>query len=96
MPPLRPGLINLPTTPEAAQLAQKLLYEDYLSHHCFFNDLGFHNHLPHHLVVAYDMGASPGLFQSIYEELAPTLRPLGPEGEDITQENWTSRLGERK
>ncbi|KAJ7636509.1 hypothetical protein FB45DRAFT_828755 [Roridomyces roridus] len=94
--PFRPGLLSTPTTHEATQVAQELLYEDYLSHHCFFNDMGFHNHLPHHLVAAYDMGAPPALLKSIYEELAPTLRPIGKEGEDITEKNWTSRLGERK
>ncbi|KAJ6462261.1 hypothetical protein C8R47DRAFT_924075, partial [Mycena vitilis] len=75
---------------------EELLHKDYVSHHCFFNDLGFHNHLPHHLVAAYDMGAPPTLLKQIYEDLAPTLRPIDRQGEDITEGNWTTRLGERK
>ncbi|KAJ7739259.1 hypothetical protein DFH07DRAFT_752245 [Mycena maculata] len=94
--PIQPGLIHTPSTQEAAGVLEQLLYKDYVSHHCFFNDLGFHNHLPHHLVAAYDMGAPPALLKLIYEELAPTLRPLDRQGDDITESNWTTRLGERQ
>lgn len=48
------------------------------------------------LVAAYDMGAPPALLKLIYEDLAPTLRPINRQGEDITEANWTTRLGERK
>jgi hypothetical protein len=48
------------------------------------------------LVAAYDMGAPPALLKLIYEDLAPTLRPIDRQGEDITEANWTTRLGERK
>jgi hypothetical protein len=48
------------------------------------------------LVAAYDMGAPPALLKLIYEDEAPTLRPIDRQGEDITEANWTTRLGERK
>ncbi|KAJ7662537.1 hypothetical protein DFH06DRAFT_1324907 [Mycena polygramma] len=94
--PLEPGLIRSPSTQNSGKVLEELLHKDYVSHHCFFNDLGFHNHLPHHLVAAYDMGAPPTLLKQIYEDLAPTLRPIDRQGEDITETNWTTRLGERK
>ncbi|KAJ6549818.1 hypothetical protein B0H19DRAFT_1378617 [Mycena capillaripes] len=47
------------------------------------------------LVAVYDMGAPPALLKQIYEELAPTLRPIDRQGQDITETNWTKRLGER-
>ncbi|KAJ6483638.1 hypothetical protein DFH09DRAFT_949827 [Mycena vulgaris] len=93
--PIQPGLIHSPSTHASAKVLEELLHKDYVSHHCFINDLGFHNHIPHHLVAAYDMGASPALLKLIYEEEASMQRPLNRQGEDITESNWTTRLGER-
>ncbi|KAJ6627711.1 hypothetical protein B0H10DRAFT_1993785 [Mycena sp. CBHHK59/15] len=95
-PPIEPGLIHSPSTPSSVEVLQKLLHKDYLTHHCFFTDAGFHNHLPHHLVAAHDMGAPPELLRLIYADEASVLRPLNREGDDITDENWTTRLGEHK
>ncbi|KAJ7151833.1 hypothetical protein C8R43DRAFT_483522 [Mycena crocata] len=92
--PLKPGLVHKPTTYAATKTFEELLHKDYVSHHCFVNDLGFHNHLPHHLVAAYDMGAPPALLKLIYEDELPILRPLDRQGTDITESNWTTRLGE--
>ncbi|KAJ7717349.1 hypothetical protein B0H16DRAFT_1701012 [Mycena metata] len=94
--PIQPGVVHSAATYSSAKVLEELLHKDYVSHHCFFNDLGFHNHLPHHLVAAYDMGAPPALLKLIYEDLAPTLRPINRQGEDITEANWITRLGERK
>ncbi|KAJ7670111.1 hypothetical protein DFH06DRAFT_161096 [Mycena polygramma] len=47
-------------------------------------------------IAAYDMGAPPTLLKQIYDDLAPTLRPINRQGEDITEANWTTRLGDRK
>ncbi|KAF8126231.1 hypothetical protein K438DRAFT_1890805 [Mycena galopus ATCC 62051] len=94
--PLRPGLMHSASTHSSGTVLEELLHKDYVSHHCFFNDLGFHNHLPHHLVAAYDMGATPALLKLIYDDEASTLRPIDRQGEDLTETNWTTRLGERK
>jgi Questin oxidase-like len=49
---IRPGLLNLPgNTPQSKQLVEKLLQEDRERHHCFFNKVGFHNHLSHQSVI---------------------------------------------
>ncbi|KAJ7282472.1 hypothetical protein C8J57DRAFT_1295466 [Mycena rebaudengoi] len=82
-PQIQAGLVHAPSTHSSAEELQKLLHRDYLKHHCFFNDLGFHNHLPHHLVAAYDMGAPPELLRAIYEDEVKVLRPLNRTGEDI-------------
>ncbi|KAF7327151.1 hypothetical protein MKEN_00291900 [Mycena kentingensis (nom. inval.)] len=90
--PLRDGLVNAPTTPAARAKLLTLLQKDCESHHCFINKLRFHNHLPHHLVAAYDMGATPELLQAIFDEEAPKLKPVDLEGGEVTEENWTERL----
>ncbi|CAK5263338.1 unnamed protein product [Mycena citricolor] len=91
----RPGLVHSPATPEAGQKLRELLLRDTKEHHCFFNDLGFHNHLSHHLVAAYDMGATPALLQKIFDEEAKEQRPVGTNGDDLTEKNWTTKLGDR-
>ncbi|KAL1677955.1 hypothetical protein EV122DRAFT_252213 [Schizophyllum commune] len=97
--PLRKGLVNLPgATPHAAALTQKLLQQDFVKHHCFFNEQGFHNHLPHHLLSVLDLGGSAYLLQSIYDAEAAAQRPatLGKQSDEvphITNENWTAYLG---
>ncbi|TRM68879.1 hypothetical protein BD626DRAFT_624338 [Schizophyllum amplum] len=96
--PLRKGLVNVPgATPSAAALTQRLLQKDFETHHCFFNDKGFHNHLSHHLLSVYDLGGSANLIQSIFDAENAYQRPIiqGPEDKipTITTENWTSYLG---
>ncbi|KAL1718046.1 hypothetical protein EV715DRAFT_202010 [Schizophyllum commune] len=97
--PLRKGLINFPgATPHAATLTQQLLQKDFETHHCFFNNKSFHNHLSHHLLSVYDLGGSAHLIQAIYDEEASYQRPitLGKSEDkvpEITEENWTSHLG---
>jgi hypothetical protein len=48
------------------------------------------------LVAAYDLGAPPALLKAIYDDTIPTLRPVDRQGEDITEGNWTTRLGDRR
>ncbi|KAJ7101270.1 hypothetical protein B0H15DRAFT_927127 [Mycena belliarum] len=94
--PIQPGLVRVPTTYAATEALRDLLRHDFVSHHCFFNDQGFHNHVGHHLVSAYDLGAPPALLKRIYEA-TDYLRPLDFYGpwEEITEKNWTTRLGDR-
>ncbi|KAJ7453275.1 hypothetical protein B0H11DRAFT_1741354 [Mycena galericulata] len=94
--PIQPGLVHTPSTHEAAVVLEELLYKDYVSHHIFFNDLGFHDHLSHHLVSAYDTGAPPALLKLIYKDVSQIMRPLDRQEADIIKSNWTARLGERK
>ncbi|KAI4527554.1 hypothetical protein K525DRAFT_231854 [Schizophyllum commune Loenen D] len=98
-PPLRKGLVNVPgATPAAARTTQQNLLADYEKHHCYFNNKGFHNHLSHHLLSAYDLGASASLLKDIYEVESASQRPIvqGPEDmiPQLTEENWTSALGQ--
>ncbi|KAI5895057.1 uncharacterized protein SCHCODRAFT_02699022 [Schizophyllum commune H4-8] len=100
-PPLRKGLVNVPgVTPSAAKATQENLLADYEKHHCYFNNKGFHNHLSHHLLSAYDLGASASLLQDIYEVESASQRPLVQAPEDkippLTEENWTSALGQEE
>ncbi|KAJ7689922.1 hypothetical protein B0H17DRAFT_1065686 [Mycena rosella] len=99
--PLKPGLVNLPgATPASAALVVELLREDFRAHHCFFNDLLFHDHLSHHILSLHDLGAPIECIQAMYDMEAAMQRPLHPKGtpettNKITEENWTGSLGEK-
>lgn len=68
-----------------------------------------HNHLPHHLLTAYSLGASPSHLQSIFDANVPSMAPLerskADGGEEVLkspplvhQGNWwdTKMLGDKK
>ncbi|KAH9933111.1 uncharacterized protein BXZ73DRAFT_89778 [Epithele typhae] len=67
----------------------------------------FHNHLSHHILVAYDLGASSALLEKVYEaeakdETADILSFGRQDGEvlvtpeEITTKTWTDYLGNDK
>ncbi|KDQ18174.1 hypothetical protein BOTBODRAFT_104662 [Botryobasidium botryosum FD-172 SS1] len=97
------GQLDLPgASPESKDALRRLLKEDYDTHHCFFNTLGFHNHLNHHLFAAYDLGAPPKLLQAIYDKEARHQRPIdlgkpdiSPKPGQVNQNNWTQWLGDQ-
>ncbi|CAA7269317.1 unnamed protein product [Cyclocybe aegerita] len=76
---------------------EELLLKDAEGHHCFINPTGFHNHLSHHLLVAYDLGAPEGHLQKIYDNEAKDQRPRILEEKDrsivVDKDNWIQYLG---
>ncbi|TFK41518.1 hypothetical protein BDQ12DRAFT_645990 [Crucibulum laeve] len=93
----RKGLVNLPgITPDAKRLVEILLSQSAQRHHCFFQASGVHNHLNHHLLAAYDLGASPSLLQQIYDEEERIQRPIylddAGQSISITEEIWTQYI----
>ncbi|KAK2807166.1 hypothetical protein FQN51_004780 [Onygenales sp. PD_10] len=60
------GVLGLMQTADAAQKVSELLKADMERHHVFFNDRGFHNHIPHHLLTIYALGGTPEEVQKAY------------------------------
>ncbi|KAJ3566537.1 hypothetical protein NP233_g6943 [Leucocoprinus birnbaumii] len=95
------GVLHLPGITHATKsLTEKLLLSDAEKHHCYFRDAGLHNHLSHHVLAAYDMGASPGVIQKIYDQHASYQRPMFVEEKYadivVTRDNWTEHLGKQE
>ncbi|GJE96190.1 questin oxidase family protein [Phanerochaete sordida] len=101
------GLVNFAgATPESKATIERLLEEDRQKHHCFWGRVGFHNHLSHHLLAAYDFGASAKQLQAIYDAELDELDPIHladratktveEQHVTITAENWTEYLGQEK
>ncbi|KIJ41070.1 hypothetical protein M422DRAFT_780500 [Sphaerobolus stellatus SS14] len=105
---IQPGILNFPgSTPESKRLTEELLKTDEENHHCYFVAAGFHNHLSHHLLAAYDLGAPVELIQAIYDDEAKDQRPIdlnvngvipdgSPKAGDIRDQTWTNWLGDQK
>ncbi|KAI1813539.1 HypA protein [Poronia punctata] len=62
------GLWHWKQDEAAAKKASELLQHDLEKHHCFFNNSGYHNHIPHHLLSLYGLGASPDIIQKGYND----------------------------
>ncbi|KAJ8501978.1 hypothetical protein ONZ51_g311 [Trametes cubensis] len=104
---IRQGLLNLPgPTFVTKRTVERLLEEDRDNHHCFWGRIGFHNHLSHHILAAYDLGATSALLQKIYDAEAKSIEQwdlyalsrVGSDSaigalEEVTTQNWTQFLG---
>ncbi|THU91890.1 hypothetical protein K435DRAFT_726663 [Dendrothele bispora CBS 962.96] len=95
---LRNGVLNLPRpSPASKTVTENLLLKDAHSFHCYFRSAGLHNHLSHHILAAYDLGATPGHLQKIYDDEAKLQRAIVLEETDkslvVTSENWVQYVG---
>ncbi|KAI8987312.1 hypothetical protein BDF20DRAFT_849389 [Mycotypha africana] len=94
--PLQPETFTMlvpGVSPAAAALSEQLLEKNNHDFHCFFNEKKFHNHLIHHLLAAYSLGASKEKIQEIFDYHAKDQRPLPPSVGELTRENYTEQLG---
>ncbi|KZS96806.1 hypothetical protein SISNIDRAFT_482599 [Sistotremastrum niveocremeum HHB9708] len=102
------GLLGLPgASAKSRAVLAELLQQNYEQYHCLFHPIGFHNHLPHHLLTAYDLGASPSLLKAIYENEKLVQRAIDPAKNgssltnvpapgDVTAETWKQWLGDER
>ncbi|KZS88845.1 hypothetical protein SISNIDRAFT_552439 [Sistotremastrum niveocremeum HHB9708] len=99
------GILDL-GLPDSKEVAQNLLWKDHVTRHCFFNDIGFLNHISHHLLAAYDLGADDvvlGAAERVGDEkpqrlidyyLEDDASASIPKPGEITDENWKTWLGQ--
>ncbi|MCJ1369866.1 hypothetical protein MMC20_001078 [Loxospora ochrophaea] len=76
-----PGL-----TVESAVKASEILQENHEIHHIFFNQKGFHNHIVHHILTAFALGASPESLQIHYDNNKNYQRPPEPLDPGVVKE----------
>ncbi|KAM7184193.1 HypA protein [Rhypophila sp. PSN 637] len=81
--PQNTGLLKVKQTEEAAEKASSLLQQDLEKHHVFFNEDGFHNHIPHHILALYGTGASASSLQKGYDENTSYQRPAQPPHTEV-------------
>lgn len=81
--PENTGLWHIKQTEPAAKKATKLLQKDLETHHVFFNDNGFHNHISHHILALYGTGAPPESMEKGYKVNEGYQRPAAPPHEEL-------------
>ncbi|KAF3770979.1 hypothetical protein M406DRAFT_344427 [Cryphonectria parasitica EP155] len=88
--PQQTGLWKVKQTDESAKKASELLQHDLETHHVFFNQMGFHNHLVHQVLSLFGTGASSTVLQKGYDHNTIYQRPTEPLHSDVVTDlqNW--------
>ncbi|KAL2851188.1 hypothetical protein BJY01DRAFT_209318 [Aspergillus pseudoustus] len=79
------GVWSTGVTEGSARAASEVLQEDLEKHHVFFNNMGFHNHIVHHILTLYALGASPADIQAAYDRNKTYQRRTMPVNEKVVQ-----------
>ncbi|RDA89992.1 hypothetical protein CP533_2681 [Ophiocordyceps camponoti-saundersi (nom. inval.)] len=66
--PADTGLLKVKQDDAAAARVSELLQDDLETHHVFFNDEGFHNHIAHQLLTLYGTGSSAEALTKAYDQ----------------------------
>lgn len=90
-----------PQTAETAAKTSELLQENHEKHHIFFNASGFHNHIVHHLLSLYGLGAPTSVIEKQYKSNASYQQPAPSLEERVvrdmgTPEHFKEYLGKGK
>lgn len=70
----------------SAKKTTDLLQANHENHHTFFNKSGFHNHIAHHLLTLFSLGATPQEIQQGYDTNVSYQRPPEPLKESIVKD----------
>jgi Questin oxidase-like len=100
--PATAGVYHVPSlTQESCKAASNLLQENHDKYHMLFNQQGFHNHIAHHLLTIFALGASPDELQRAFDRNRDCQRPQFPVNEENVHamhddEKWKGFLGKEK
>ncbi|KAG1750463.1 uncharacterized protein EDB91DRAFT_1217151 [Suillus paluster] len=79
---------------EAVAALRYVLTDNHTKYHIFHNHLRYHNHITHHALALYAMGASGSLIEQFYKQESASQRPAIEPPEAITEENFIEHLGD--
>lgn len=100
--PAAAGVYHVPDiTAEAGKMGSQLLQENHDNFHIYFNASGFHNHIAHHLLTIYALGATPEEIKKAFDDNKGYQRTSYPTEqrnvEDMSDpENFKKFLGKEK
>ncbi|KAI9778526.1 MAG: hypothetical protein M1839_008057 [Geoglossum umbratile] len=92
--PSEAGMFHVPgITAESAAKASEVLQKNHEENHIFFNDEQFHNHIVHHILTIYALGASPEAIQTHYDDNKTYQRRPDPVHQNVVDElgNYENR-----
>ncbi|KAL2394054.1 Baeyer-Villiger monooxygenase dmxR6 [Exophiala dermatitidis] len=77
--PANAGVYHVPDIKaESSNIGSRLLQENHDKYHMYFNRSGFHNHIAHHLLTIYALGATPEEIQQAFDNNKTYQRPQYP------------------
>jgi len=79
------GVLHVPTSSlsqDSCTRVSELLQKNHDNYHMYFNQSGFHNHIAHHLLTVFALGATPPQIQEAYNDNANYQRPQFPVDKD--------------
>ena len=79
-----------------ARTLKHLLKANHINHSIIYNDLRFHNHLPHILGSSYILGAEADELNHISEAESKHLEPWKDSPGEIARHDWRDFLGKRE
>ncbi|KIX09703.1 uncharacterized protein Z518_00784 [Rhinocladiella mackenziei CBS 650.93] len=78
-PTITAGVYHVPDiTAESSKIGSQLLQENHDKFHIYFNQSGFHNHIAHHLLTIYALGATPDEIRRAFDNNKTIQRPQFP------------------
>ncbi|KAJ7578005.1 hypothetical protein C8J56DRAFT_836198, partial [Mycena floridula] len=81
---------------ESTAALQGVLKENHEKWNIFFNDRGFHNHITHHVLAIWALGAPKSAIEAAYERDSLEQIPAFESPEPITVHNFEEHLGDRR
>lgn len=96
------GVYHVPRiTTESAKIGSQLLQQNHDKNHMYFNEDGFHNHIAHHLLTIFALGATPQQIQHAFDHNNGYQRPQYPVStrnvQDMgSREKFKEFLGQEK
>ncbi|KAL6241941.1 hypothetical protein RBB50_011186 [Rhinocladiella similis] len=85
--PAQAGVYHVPNISlQSSETGSKLLQYNSDHYHSFFNSAGFHNHIAHHLLTIYALGATPGEIQHAFDFNKGYQRKLPPVDKQNVQQ----------
>ncbi|KAK0234931.1 hypothetical protein EDD85DRAFT_841103 [Armillaria nabsnona] len=79
---------------ESTLSLQNILRDNHEKWHVFFNNIRFHNHITHHVLAIWALGANKKTIEAVYQEYVPMQRPAIKSPNNISSENFTTHLGD--
>ncbi|KAG7087842.1 hypothetical protein E1B28_013780 [Marasmius oreades] len=82
------------STYESTKALLEVLKLNHERWHVFYDDNGRHNHISHHVLAVWAMGAHKDIISMGYKKNEHMMKPRRSSPEPITQENFNDHLGD--
>ncbi|ROT43200.1 hypothetical protein SODALDRAFT_327381 [Sodiomyces alkalinus F11] len=80
------GLLKFAQSETTANTTSELLQKDLETHHVFFNAMGYHNHIVHHLLSLYGTGADASAIRKAFADNDTYQLPVQPTHPAVADE----------